>query len=297
MTKYNYISSIIFYLKILTKLTMYRLLIETTDEKGLVYKTSKVLFEHNLNVERNSEFVDKENNKFFMRTVFSGDFKKDLLFSDLKKELPKNSLIKITPKNVKKNIIILATKEMHCLGDLLIRYQEGKLNANISAVISNHNNLQSLVEKFDIPFEYISHENMQREEHEQKIIQSIKKYNYDIIVLAKYMRILTSDFVKEFPQKILNIHHSFLPAFIGANPYKQAHQRGVKIIGATSHFVTDCLDEGPIIAQDIIRIDHSLSWQEMRESGKNVEKVVLANALEIVLNDKVFVYNNKTVIL
>ena len=276
---------------------MYRLLIETTDEKGLVYKTSKVLFEHNLNVERNSEFVDKENNKFFMRTVFSGDFEKDLLFSDLKKELPKNSLIKITPKNVKKNIVILATKEMHCLGDLLIRHQEGKLNANISAVISNHNNLQSLVKKFDIPFEYISHENMKREEHEQKIIQSIKKYEYDIIVLAKYMRILTSDFVKEFPQKILNIHHSFLPAFIGANPYKQAHQRGVKIIGATSHFVTDCLDEGPIIAQDIIRIDHSLSWQEMRESGKNVEKVVLANALEMVLNDKVFVYNNKTVIL
>jgi formyltetrahydrofolate deformylase len=186
---------------------------------------------------------------------------------------------------------------MHCLGDLLIKHTAGELDANITAVISNHNSLRELVEKFNIPFEYISHENLTRESHEDLMIKAINKYNYKLIVMAKYMRILTSNFVKTFSKQILNIHHSFLPAFIGANPYKQAHKRGVKIIGATSHWVTDDLDEGPIIAQDITIIDHTYSWEDMRDAGRNVEKVVLSNALDLVLKDKVFVYGNKTVIL
>jgi len=186
---------------------------------------------------------------------------------------------------------------MHCLGDLLIKHEAGELNANISAVISNHDILQGLVEKFNIPFEYISHENLLREKHEELMIEAIQKYNFEYIVLAKYMRILTPKFVKTFPMQVLNIHHSFLPAFIGANPYKQAHQRGVKIIGATSHWVTDNLDEGPIIAQDVVRVDHNYSWEDMRDAGRNVEKVVLSNALDNVLKDRVFVYGNKTVIL
>lgn len=274
----------------------YRLLIETNDTKGLVYSISKVLFEHNLNIVNNSEFVDNETQEFFMRTVITGSFDEKVLISDLKTVLPQNANIKLT-NNDKKDIVILATKEMHCLGDLLIKYTAGELDANITAVVSNHDSLRSLVEKFDIPFEYVSHENLSREEHEELIIQAIKKYDYELIVLAKYMRILTSNFVQTFPKQVLNIHHSFLPAFIGANPYKQAHMRGVKIIGATSHWVTDDLDEGPIIAQDITRVDHNYSWEDMRDAGRNVEKVVLSNALDLVLKDKVFVYGNRTVIL
>lgn len=274
----------------------YRLLIETSDTKGLVYSISKVLFEHNLNIVSNSEFVDNETNEFFMRTVITGSFDEKVLISDIKKVLPQNANIKLTNSD-KKDIVILATKEMHCLGDLLIKNMAGDLDANITAVVSNHDSLRELVKKFNIPFEYVSHENLNREEHEELIIKAIKKYDYELIVLAKYMRILTPNFVKTFPKQVLNIHHSFLPAFIGANPYKQAHHRGVKIIGATSHWVTDDLDEGPIIAQDITRVDHTYSWEDMRDAGRNVEKVVLSNALDLVLKDKVFVYGNRTVIL
>jgi len=278
------------------RMNEYRLLIETDDQKGLVYKISKIIYEYGLNIETNSEYVDEEVKKFFMRTVVSGNFDQKKLVEDVKAVLPADSLVKLTKKS-KKDIVLLATKELHCLGDLLIKHEAGELDANIVAVISNHNTLQGLVEKFGIPFEYVSHEGLSREDHEELIIQAIKKYNHELIVLAKYMRILTPKFVKTFPMQVLNIHHSFLPAFIGANPYKQAHKRGVKIIGATSHWVTDDLDEGPIIAQDITRVDHNYSWEDMRDAGRNVEKVVLSKALDLVLHDRVFVYGNKTVIL
>jgi len=274
----------------------FRLLIDTIDEKGLVYKISKILYEANLNIKENAEFVEKEGNKFFMRSVIEGIFDKEKLINDLKDALPQNTSIKLT-SNQKKDIVILVTKENHCLGDLLIRYESGELNANIKCVIANHNNLKNLVEKFGIEYKFISHENITRSEHEKLIANEIDKYNPEIIVLAKFMRILTSDFVAKYPFKMLNIHHSFLPAFIGANPYKQAYERGVKIIGATAHFVTNDLDEGPIIEQDIVRVDHTYSWQDMREAGRNVEKIVLAKALNLILEDRVFVYNNKTIIL
>lgn len=274
----------------------YRLLIDTTDEKGLVYNISKILFNYNLNIETNSEYVDKDVNKFFMRTVISGEFDKVKLLADIKAVLPQDAAIKLF-KNTKKDIVILATKEAHCLGDILIRYVSGELNANIKAVIANHDTLQNLVEKFDIPFVCISHEGVDRETHEEMIIKAIDVFNPELIVLAKYMRILNAPFVNHFQDKILNIHHSFLPAFIGANPYKQAWERGVKIIGATAHYVTSDLDEGPIVSQDIVRVDHTYSWQDMRDAGRNVEKVVLSNALNLLLNDKVFVYGNKTVVL
>ncbi|MGB0989765.1 MULTISPECIES: formyltetrahydrofolate deformylase [Arcobacteraceae] len=274
----------------------YILLINTHDSKGLVYNVSKILFANNLNIETNAEFVDKDTNKFFMRTVISGDVNRDLLLKELTEALPENSIIKLNQKS-KKDIVILATKESHVLGDLLIRYIDGELDANIKAVIANHEYLKDLVEKFDIPFHCISAEDMDREAHEDLVIEQIKEYNPELIVLAKYMRILTPKFVNNFPQQVLNIHHSFLPAFIGANPYKQAHHRGVKIIGATAHYVTDDLDEGPIIFQDVVNVDHSYSWQDMRRAGRNVEKIVLSNALQLLLEDRVFVYENKTVVL
>ena len=199
-------------------------------------------------------------------------------------------------KKVKKKIVVLATKESHCLGEILLKHSSGELNAQILCVVSNHDELRLLCERFDIKYHHISSENTDREEHEQKILNLLGKYELDYIVLAKYMRILSEKFVRKYEQKIINIHHSFLPAFIGANPYKQAYKRGVKIIGATAHFVNNNLDEGPIIAQDIIRVNHELGWKDMQRAGKNVEKTVLSNALDLVLDDKIFVYNNKTII-
>jgi formyltetrahydrofolate deformylase len=274
----------------------YRILIDTTDDKGLVYKISKVIYENNLNIEKNSEYVDEDEKKFFMRTVVSGEINKDKLIKELDFATPNGTSIKITD-NSKKDLVLLATKESHVLGDLLIRYIDGELNANIKAVVSNHDELRDLVEKFDIPFHYVCADDMSREDHEIEVMKEIDIYSPDLVVLAKYMRILTPNFVNAYSKKVLNIHHSFLPAFIGANPYKQAHHRGVKIIGATAHFVTDDLDEGPIISQDIVRVDHSFSWQEMRRDGRNVEKVVLSNALQLLLEDRVFIHGNKTVIL
>ena len=277
-------------------MSQYRVLIDSNDEKGLVYKISTVFYEHSLNILSNNEFVDKVNSKFFMRSVVDGDVNIDDLRKSLKKILPSSTNINvIEPK--KKNIIIMATKEMHALGDILIRHEAGELEANILAVISNYDELESLVSKFDIQYVAISHEGLERSEHEDKIIECIDSYNdVDYIVLAKYMRILTPKFVETYEDKIINIHHSFLPAFIGANPYKQAYDRGVKIIGATAHFVNNNLDEGPIISQEVIHIDHAYSWKDMQRSGRNVEKIVLSHALKLALEDRIFVYANKSVI-
>jgi formyltetrahydrofolate deformylase len=273
----------------------FKVLIDCSDEIGIVYKVSKLFFENNLNIEKNSEFVDNEYNKFFMRSVVEGVIDKQKLQSDLAAILPKDANIKIID-STRKKIVLMVTKESHCLGDILIRYADGELDAEIEAVVSNYDYLQDLTEKFGIPFHCVSAEGLSREAHEEKVDAVLAEYRFDYIVLAKYMRILNPAFVQKYDQKIINIHHSFLPAFIGANPYKQAHQRGVKIIGATAHFVNNMLDEGPIIAQDIIRIDHSYSWQEMKQAGQDVEKIVLAKALRYALEDKIFVYANKTVI-
>ena len=274
----------------------YILKISTKDEKGLIYNISKVLFANNLNINQNAEYVDEETNEFFMRTLVSGKVMETILQKELKEVLPDGAKITLN-KNTKKDVVLLVTKESHVLGDLLIRYSSNELNANIKAVIGNHEDLRNLVEKFDIPFFCISATNLSRDEHEIAVSQKIDEFNPEIIVLAKYMRILSSQFVEKYEGKVLNIHHSFLPAFIGANPYKQAFERGVKIIGATAHYVTNDLDEGPIIFQDVVRVDHSYSWEDMRNAGRNVEKIVLSNAFELLLNDKVFIHKNKTVIL
>ena len=272
-----------------------RVLIDCDDAKGLVYKISKVFYDRDLNIENNREFVDKEQGKFFMRTVVTGEFEIEELREALVAVVPKDANLKvIEPK--KKKIVILATKESHALGDILVRHEAGELDAEIEAVIANHDTLKALVRRFDIPFFYVSAEGMSREEHEMHIMDLINQQTFDIIVLAKYMRILTSNFVKAYPKQIVNIHHSFLPAFIGANPYKQAYKRGVKIIGATAHYVTDDLDEGPIIAQDVIPVNHRLEWKDMQRAGRDVEKIVLSRALSYVLNDRVFVYGNKTIV-
>lgn len=281
----------------------YILIIRTKDQTGLVYKVSSILFNENLNIEKNDEFVDIENGLFFMRTAFKNMNNQPLntkkLESKLKEVLGEQSDIKLI-KEHKKSLVILATKENHCLGDLLLRYENNELNAEIKAVIANRENLKSLVERFNIPFYFIDSNGIEsmedRIEHEHKMIEVIDSFKPDFLALAKFMRILSPNFVNHFKERIINIHHSFLPAFIGANPYKQAFLRGVKIIGATAHFVTDDLDEGPIIAQDIIKIDHTYSWLDMQKAGRNVEKVVFANALDLVLKERVIINNNKTIV-
>lgn len=273
----------------------YILKVDCKDEKGLILRISEVVFKFGLNYVSTSEFVDHENERFFMRAVMVGDIDLKQFENTLSAFLPKNA--EIFCENIrKKNIVILATKESHCIGDLLIKYASSDSNANILAVIANHQDLKHLVEKFDLPFYCISADTLSRQAHENMIIDKLKEYNFDYLILAKYMRILSANFVSHYPKKIINIHHSFLPAFIGANPYKQAYERGVKIIGATAHFVTDDLDEGPIITQDVIGINHEMSWKDMQRAGRNVEKVVLSNALDLVLEERVFVYKNKTVI-
>ncbi len=275
----------------------YILKIYSEDEKGLIYRISDVIFKFGLNIAKNHEFVDHEVNKFFYRAEIhtDEDIDKCALTGLLSAMLGSKAHIELIEAK-KKNIVIMATKETHCLGDLLIKNYSKEINANILSVIANYDDLRDLVEKFGIKFHCVEAGDLDRLEHEKKVLEVLKEYDLDYIVLAKYMRILSPNFVNEYKKKIINIHHSFLPAFIGANPYKQAFERGVKIVGATAHFVNNDLDEGPIITQDIIRVNHEMNWKEMRVAGRNVEKNVLASALELVFDDRVFVYNNKTVI-
>ncbi len=273
----------------------YTLLIDCDDRKGLVYKISKILYKNDFNIETQQEFVDKENNKFFFRALIAGEIDKEKLKKELLKEV-ECANIRIFQKR-KKRVFIMATKEAHALGDILIKHYSGDFDIEITGVIANRDNLKDLVEKFNIPFYYIPAENKTRIEHENEMLKIITPLNPDFIILAKFMRILTPNFVEKFPDKIINIHHSFLPAFIGANPYKQAYDRGVKIIGATAHFVNNNLDDGPIIEQDVIRVNHEMSWEEMRIQGRDIEKIVLSRAIKLAIEDRIFVYANKTIIL
>ncbi|MCR2102405.1 formyltetrahydrofolate deformylase [Campylobacter upsaliensis] len=271
----------------------YVLKICTKDAKGLIYRIADVIFKYHINIIKNDEFVGEE--MFFFRALLEGEFEPKAFVGTLEAMLGERAFIEFHEKR-KKDIVIFATKESHCLGDLLIRHYSNELEANIKAVISNHNELKDLVDKFNIPYHLISAENTSREEQEGRVLECLENYQFDYLVLAKYMRILSPNFVRHFEGRIINIHHSFLPAFIGANPYKQAFERGVKIIGATAHFVNNNLDEGPIITQDVININHEFSWKQMQEAGRNVEKNVLSHALDLIFEDRIFIYKNKTII-
>ncbi len=270
------------------------ILIDTQDKEGLIHKVSSVLLDMNCNIQKNDEFVDKESNHFFMRTEITNVYQisKDKIYKSLKQILPNESNIKIYENN-KKSIVILCSKEAHCLGDILIKYDTKEIDVEIKGIISNHRNLEYLAEKFNIPYFYIPHT---EQNWAEKTLQKCKLLNPSFIILAKYMQILPPKFVKEFDNQIINIHHSFLPAFIGANPYKQAYDRGVKIIGATAHFINDELDCGPIICQDIMQVNHTYTWKDMQKAGKNIERIVLVKAIELAIENKIFIHRNKTII-
>ena len=271
------------------------LLVECPDAPGLVHQITGALLEQGANVEEQGEFVSRETTRFFIRTAFSGDIDGEALEAALRGALPEDARISLAPQRPR-DIVVLVTREAHCLGDLLVRHEFGELNARICAVVGNHAKLGSLVERFGLPFHHVPHQGVSREAHEAAVLAAVKPYAPEYLVLAKYMRILTGDFVSHYPRRIINIHHSFLPAFIGARPYHQAFRRGVKIIGATAHFVTNDLDEGPIIAQDVIHVDHTRDAKSMARAGRNVEKIVLSEALRLVFDDRIFVDGRRTVV-
>ena len=272
------------------------LLTDCSDAIGLISKITNICYKHQLNIVHNNEFVDFETKHFFMRTELQGIFNEETLLADLALSLPEGTNCRLLSTK-RKRIVILVTKEAHCLGDILMKNYYSGLDVEIAAVIGNHDSLRTLAERFDVPFFCISHQNLTREEHDQLLAEKIDEFAPDYIVLAKYMRVLNPKFVARYPNRVINIHHSFLPAFIGARPYQQAYERGVKIIGATAHFINNELDQGPIIMQNVINIDHTYSAEAMMKAGRDVEKTVLSRALDLALHDRIFVYKNKTVVL
>jgi formyltetrahydrofolate deformylase len=271
------------------------IVIQCSDQVGLVATVSNVLAKNLINIISMREHVDTASKRFFLRVETEGSAQTGPLLTQLKEMVPADANIQINPIPEKK-IIVLVTKEYHCLSDILIRNHFKTLGATVQCVIGNHASLQDICQRFDIPFHLASHENVSKESFESDLLGLIQKYTADYLVLAKFMRILSPTFVAHFPMRIINIHHSFLPAFAGANPYRQAYERGVKLIGATAHFVTNILDEGPIIAQQIIPVNHSFTRADMMRAGKEIETSVLAKALHLVFEDRILVYGNRTVV-
>lgn len=276
-------------------MTNHVLLISCADERGLVNRVTGCLLRHSLNVVENDEYVDRRSATFFMRTDLEGDVDPERLLDCLRQSLPEGASIELRDRSPRR-LVLYATREPHCLGDLLLRHDAGELRARVLAVVSQYDVLRRLVERFEIPFHHIPADQCTRGEHEQSLLAATEPYRPDYLVLAKYMRVLSPDFVARFPNRILNIHHSFLPAFVGSNPYRQAYERGVKIIGATAHYVNEELDEGPIIAQSVIPVSHTQDAANMARSGRDIERSVLARALNLVLEDRVLVVGRRTLV-
>ena len=269
--------------------------IQCKDQVGLVAAISRVLSEEGLNIVSLREHVDCTENRFFIRVEADREAPTAMLEARLRSALPSDAVVSVNLRTEKK-IAVLVTKEYHCLADILVRHHFKTLGASVQCVIGNYPILEDVCRRFEVPFSHISHQDLEKERFEQKIIDVLLSHQPDYIVLAKFMRILSPVFMTNFPSRIINIHHSFLPAFAGANPYRQAFDRGVKLIGATAHFVTEELDEGPIIAQQIVPVNHSFSVTDMVKAGKEIESAVLARALRLVFEDRVLVYKNKTVV-
>lgn len=278
-----------------------RILVKCPDKHGIVSVLSTFLFKHEANIVESSQYsTDPENGTFFIRIEFHCENlqqKRHQLeeeFSILAKNY--DMTYKIHYLNQRERTAIYVSKELHCLLELLWEWQNGDLDTDIVAVISNHENAREIVESYGIPFHYLPANKDIRKEVEAKQIELMEQYNVDLLILARYMQILTPQFVNHFENRIINIHHSFLPAFIGANPYERAHTRGVKLIGATSHYVTNDLDEGPIIEQDVERVDHRDNVQTLKKIGRQIERRVLAKAVKWHLENRIIVEGNKTIV-
>lgn len=271
------------------------------DQSGIVARVTDFINLHHGNILAVDQHVDHDDNLFSMRVEWdlsSFNLPKDEIAPTFNKFLGEPYQMKWTLNfsNEIPRMGIFVSKASHCLYDLLARYQSGEYHVEVPVIISNHNSLEPVAKQFGIDFIHVPKTAENKAEQEKKEIEILKKYNVDFVVLARYMQVLSKDFIQHFPEKVINIHHSFLPAFAGAKPYHAAHKRGVKIIGATSHYVTSDLDAGPIIEQDINRISHHDSVKTLIQKGKDVEKIVLARAVKAHIDRKTLVYKNRTII-
>ena len=276
------------------------LLLSCPDNKGVVASVADFIYRHNGNILHADEHADEGSNLFLMRVEFDpAEFEIP----------PEDFATRFTPtanrfhmrwrlaqSSNRPKMVILVSRYDHCLVDLLYRHRSGELACDIPLIISNHPDNRAVAEFNGIPYEVIEVSKENRPAAENKIRTLVSDCGADFMVLARYMQVLSDDFVQQFPQRIINIHHSFLPAFVGAKPYHQAFRRGVKLIGATSHYVTEVLDDGPIIEQDVVRISHRDSLEDLLQKGRDLEKVVLSRAVRWHIQNRILLYGNKTVV-
>jgi formyltetrahydrofolate deformylase len=277
------------------------LLISCPDRKGLVATVSDFIFTHGGNILHTDEHTDAESAWFLMRVEFDPSTF-DLSLSDVGKHFGPiaqkfDMEWRLAQPGEHKKMVVMVSKYDHCLVDLLYRHRIGELNCDIPLVISNHADNQPIADFYQIPFVVVPVTKDNKRAAEQKQITLIREYQADFIVLARYMQVLSNEFVATFPHRVINIHHSFLPAFVGAKPYHQAFQRGVKLIGATSHYVTEVLDDGPIIEQDVVRISHRDSVEDLIQKGRDLEKVVLSHAVRWHIDDRVLLYGDRKTVV
>ena len=275
--------------------------IHCPDQKGIIANVTNFLMRYNGNVVALDQHVDHEENRFFMRVEWdmsSFGLSADEVKAKFEEEIASPykmhwtfDCTKHTPR-----MAIFVSKMSHCLYDLLARYQANELDVEIPVIISNHPDMEQIAGQFGIKYYHFPISKENKKEQEKKELQVLKENDVDFIVLARYMQIISPELIKQFPDRIINIHHSFLPAFAGAKPYHAAYKRGVKIIGATSHYVTEDLDAGPIIEQDVIRISHNDSIGSLIQKGRDIEKIVLSRAVKAHIKRKTLVYKNRTII-
>ncbi|MFC1617530.1 formyltetrahydrofolate deformylase [Candidatus Margulisiibacteriota bacterium] len=273
------------------------LVFQCPDHKGIVAKISNYIFKNNCNIISIDEYcTSQENGTFFIRLEFCFN-SKEITLDNLKQNFQPiaqefNAYWQFHDKEKLLKMGILLSKTDHCLEELLYRWSTGELKVEIPFIISNHNTHQKIIERYNIPFYLVNSDD--KKQNEQQILQITE--NSDFLVLARYMRILSPDFLQDYNNDIINIHHSFLPSFAGADPYQQAYDRGVKIIGSTAHFVTSDLDEGPIIEQLIEHVSHKDSVEQLKNKGKSLEKLTLAKAVELYLDHRIIRFKNKTIV-
>jgi len=268
--------------------------LQCADQPGIVHAMTSAVLACGGNIIENQQFTDPTTNTFVMRTRFETSQGQAAAEKSLNEGLAKyNPTLKIRPASERPRALVMVTKESHCLRDLLYLNELGELKVEIPLVISNHEELRQLVESHGVKFMYLPGD---KKAQEAEITKQIQELKIDFVVLARYMQILSAEFCNRMPGKIINIHHSFLPGFKGAKPYHQAHERGVKIIGASAHFVTSDLDEGPIIEQDVAHVTHIATPEELIAIGRDIERRVLAKAVKLYSEDKIFVVGKRTVV-
>ncbi len=278
------------------------MLISCPDQPGIVAAVSRFLHEHGANIVQSDQYtMDPDGGMFFIRIEFDLlelDRRLDTLIMDFSEVVANkfNMNWRITPENRKKRLAIFVSKEDHCLLELLWQWQAGDLNADIALVVSNHPDMRELVESMGIPYHVVPVTAETKQQAEAEQMRLVAEAEADCVVLARYMQIISPAFIKHYKGRIINIHHSFLPAFVGGKPYAQAYNRGVKIIGATAHYVTEELDGGPIIEQDVQRVSHRDDVNDLKRIGRHIERIVLARAVSWHVEDRILVHENKTVV-